>query len=158
MEEEFFREVNIDLERTNIPNGDLLREKVRAYCEQYEKKIKKAGGIDLMVLGIGENGHIGFNEPGVDFDTCTRLVNLKDRTIERNFQEPQSAPDQAITMGIKMIMASSSIILLASGLQKSDAIEAAVTGKVKESCPASILQLHPNTTFILDEKAGSNLS
>ena len=157
MDQRLFDKVNLSPRRTNVPDGTLDRVEVGSYCEKYERKISEAGGIGLMVLGIGENGHIGFNEPGVDFATNTRLVDLKRRTIESNFDEPDQSPDEAITMGIKTIMNAREIILMAAGRKKRKAIEMSLSGTITNEWPASVLQLHPNVSVILDGEAGEGL-
>ncbi len=157
MEERFFNEIDIPEKNVHIPDGAIPREKVEDYCKEYEKKIAAEGGLDLLILGIGENGHIGFNEPGAEFGTRTRLVNLSQETRKANFTEPDQSPDRAITMGIKTIMKSRKILLIATGKRKAKAVKKALTGPVSEENPASILQLHPNITFLLDELAGNLL-
>ena len=129
-------------------------------CSEYEDKIKEVGGIDMQVLGIGGNGHIGFNEPDVNFEAQTHLVNLDEQTIEANsrfFDSIVDVPVKAISMGIKTIMNSKKIILLANGINKAEAIERAIKGKISPKVPASILQLHNDVTIILDKQAASLL-
>ena len=129
-------------------------------CSDYEDKIKEAGGIDMQVLGIGGNGHIGFNEPDVNFEAATHLVNLDEQTIEANsrfFDSIEDVPVKAISMGIKTIMNSKKIILLANGISKAESIERAIKGKISPKVPASILQLHNDVTIILDKEAASLL-
>ena len=142
----------------NVPNGMAIN--FEAECLEYEHKIKQADGIDMQVLGIGGNGHIGFNEPDVNFEAQTHLVNLDEQTIEANsrfFESVEDVPVKAISMGIKTIMNSKKIILLANGISKSEAIERAVNGKISPKVPASILQLHNDVTLILDKEAASLL-
>lgn len=158
MEENFFSKVNIKKEQTFIPNG--LAEDLEAECLRYEDLIKQAGGIDLQLLGIGSNGHIGFNEPGSEFGTITRVVDLAESTIKDNsrfFESIDEVPTQAISMGIKTIMQAKEIILMASGGSKADAIYAAVYGPVTTEVPASVLQLHPAATLVVDQAAASKL-
>ena len=157
MEERLFSRVNIANENIHVPDGTIPESEIESYCDEYERKIAEAGGLDLLILGIGENGHIGFNEPGVDFGSRTRLVDLKRKTLEANFEDPEEAPKRALTMGIKTIMRAQNIVLLATGKKKSTAIERALQGPVSNRWPASILQLHPNVTLILDEPAGREL-
>ncbi|MBM7643027.1 glucosamine-6-phosphate deaminase [Streptococcus loxodontisalivarius] len=140
-----------------LPDGqaDDLEKAVRDYDQ-----ILAAQPIDLQILGIGHNGHIGFNEPGTAFDSKTHLVNLKESTIKANarfFEDEHQVPRQAISMGIASIMAAKKIILLAFGEEKADAIKAMVEGPVTEDLPASILQRHPDLTLILDHDAASKL-
>lgn len=128
-------------------------------CEKYEE-ILAANPIDIQILGIGQNGHIGFNEPGTSFDERTHLVDLTKSTIEANkrfFDKVEDVPTRAISMGIKSIMSAKHIILLAYGENKADAIAGTINGKVTEELPASVLQNHSNVTVIVDEAAGSKL-
>ncbi|MDD3224550.1 MAG: glucosamine-6-phosphate deaminase [Clostridium sp.] len=154
-----FKNINIKSENINILDGKT--EDVEKECFNYEEKIKKAGGIDIQVLGIGVNGHIGFNEPDVDFKAKTHLVKLNKKTIESNsrfFSSPLEVPKFALSMGIKTIMQSKSIILLASGREKADAVEKMINGKICPEVPASILQLHNNVNIIVDKEAGEKLN
>ncbi|MEK6264675.1 MAG: glucosamine-6-phosphate deaminase [Clostridium sp.] len=154
----FFKHINISHENINVPNGDA--ENIYEECLRYENEIKKSGGIDIQVLGIGVNGHIGFNEPDINFEAETHLVNLDDTTIESNsrlFKRIEDVPTKAISMGIKTIMYSKRIVLLASGLSKADAIYKTINGKINPETPASILQLHQDVTVILDKEAASKL-
>ena len=158
MTNNLFNSINISKKNINIPNG--MAKDVEAVCREYEDKIKEAGGIDMQVLGIGGNGHIGFNEPDVNFEAQTHLVNLDEETIEANsrfFDSIVDVPVKAISMGIKTIMNSKKIILLANGISKAGAIERAVNGKISPKVPASILQLHNDVTLILDSEAASQL-
>ncbi|MFT5873645.1 MAG: glucosamine-6-phosphate deaminase [Clostridium sp.] len=153
-----FSHININMENINVPSG--MAKDVNAVCREYENKIKEAGGIDMQVLGIGGNGHIGFNEPDVNFEAETHLVNLDEQTIEANsrfFDSIEDVPIKAISMGIKTIMNSKKIILLANGLSKAKSIEGAVKGKINPKVPASILQLHNDVTIIIDKEAASLL-
>jgi glucosamine-6-phosphate deaminase len=154
-----FNHININRENINVPSG--MAKDINAVCLDYENKIKEAGGIDMQVLGIGGNGHIGFNEPNVNFEAETHLVNLDEQTIEANsrfFDSIKDVPIKAISMGIKTIMNSKKIILLASGISKAEVIERAVKGKINPNVPASILQLHNDVTMILDKEAASYLN
>lgn len=153
-----FNNININKENINVPDGTALD--VIAACSAYEDKIKEADGIDMQVLGIGGNGHIGFNEPDVNFEAATHLVNLDEQTIEANsrfFDSVEDVPVKAISMGIKTIMNSKKIILLANGISKAGSIERALKGKISPNIPASILQLHNDVTIILDKEAASLL-
>jgi glucosamine-6-phosphate deaminase len=149
-----FSHIDIALENTHIPSGmatDLQKE-----CDRYEKLIEETGGIDLQILGIGENGHIGFNEPGTSFQSGTHLVELTESTREANaryFSSIDEVPRQAITMGISTIMKSREILLLVSGKSKQDAMKKLLENEVTESFPASILRNHPNVTIIADKDA-----
>ncbi|RKD32257.1 glucosamine-6-phosphate deaminase [Thermohalobacter berrensis] len=158
MMENLFKHVNIKKRNINIPDG--MAESIEKECERYEKKIEKAGGIDLQVLGIGRNGHIGFNEPDLKFEAKTHLVKLDEDTIKANsrfFNSIEEVPTMAISMGIKTIMHARKVVLLASGREKAEAIYKAVKGKITPEVPASVLQLHPDATFIIDQEAASKL-
>lgn len=154
----FFNHINIPRERTYIPNG--LAPDIEEECYQYEAKIRQAGGIDLQLLGIGHNGHIGFNEPDVKFEALTHLVHLDEDTIHANarfFASLDEVPRLAISMGIKTIMHARKILLLASGKEKAATIAGMVHGKITPELPASVLQLHPDVTVVVDKEAGAAL-
>lgn len=158
MQENLFSKVNVDKAKTFIPNG--VAEDLEEECVRYEALIKQAGGIDLQILGIGTNAHIGFNEPGTEFDTITQVVDLAPSTIADNsrfFESSDDVPTKAISMGIKSIMKAKNIVLMANGGSKADAIAAAVKGPVTTAVPASVLQLHPSVTFVVDQAAASKL-
>ncbi|NMA60476.1 MAG: glucosamine-6-phosphate deaminase [Firmicutes bacterium] len=158
MEENLFSKVNVNKAKTFVPNG--VAEDLEEECRRYEDLIKQAGGIDLQILGIGTNAHIGFNEPGTEFGTITQVVDLAPSTIADNsrfFDSPEEVPTQAISMGIKSIMKAKNIVLMANGGSKADAIAAAVKGPVTTKVPASVLQLHPSVTFVVDQAAASKL-
>lgn len=158
MNTNLFNHVNIDEENVNIPNG--MCENIERECADYEKKIKEAGGIDLQLLGIGRNGHIGFNEPDDKFEPDTHLVLLNEDTIEANsrfFDSIDEVPTKALSMGIGSIMKAKKIVLLASGEGKADAIYNTVKGPITPKVPASILQLHPDVVIIVDKEAASRL-
>ena len=158
MNTNLFNTINIARKNINMPDG--MAKDVDSSCVNYENKIKELGGIDMQVLGIGGNGHIGFNEPNVNFEAETHLVNLDEETIEANsrfFKSIKDVPVKAISMGIKTIMSSKKITLLANGLNKAKAIEKAVNGKINPNIPASILQLHNDITIIIDKSAASSL-
>jgi glucosamine-6-phosphate deaminase len=158
MNEHLFCHININNKNVHIPHG--MTRDIEGECRRYEEEIKKAGGIDFQLLGIGRNGHIGFNEPDVKFEAVTHLVTLDQDTIEANarfFDDPQDVPHKAISMGIKTIMHSKKIILLASGSEKAKTIHAMIHGNITPELPASILQLHPDATVILDEAAAELL-
>ncbi|MGM7719368.1 glucosamine-6-phosphate deaminase [Metabacillus sp. Hm71] len=154
MYENLFKHINISPERTHIPSG--MNKDLQAECEEYENKIEQHLGIDLQILGIGSNGHIGFNEPGTSFQAKTHVVDLAQSTREANarfFNSLDEVPTQAITMGIQTIFKSKEILLLVSGKAKQNAMIQLLTGDVTESFPASILKQHPNATIIADEEA-----
>lgn len=159
MMEHLFKHVNIKHKNIHIPDGRA--KDIQEECIHYESKIAKAGGIDLQLLGIGRNGHIGFNEPDVKFEAETHLVTLDENTIEANsrfFTSLEEVPKQAISMGIKTIMHSRKILLLASGEEKAEIIFNMIYGKITPELPASVLQLHPDVIILLDEEAASMLN
>jgi len=160
MHRHLFDHVDILPENVHIPNGSLPKEEIKSHCLEYEQMIDDAGGIDLQILGIGNNGHIGFNEPGSSRYSKTRLTNLDNNTRNANareFDDISKVPRLAITMGISTIMKAKKILLMAWG-QKAGIVAKAVEGHVSEQIPASILQQHNNCTFILDENAASELT
>lgn len=154
MKENLFNKINIKEENVNLPNGKARDPQTE--CAEYEAKIRRAGGIDLQVLGIGHNGHIGFNEPGTPFESTTNLIDLDERTIEANsrfFESPDEVPRQAFSMGIKTIMQARSIVLMISGEDKAEIAAKALEGPITPDVPASVLQLHPFVTVVLDKEA-----
>ena len=158
MQENLFDHVNINPANTNVPDG--LAADPQAECQWYNQVIRSMGGIDIQVLGIGHNGHIGFNEPGQAFEQETHVVNLTERTIQANarfFASPDDVPRQAMTMGIKSIMMARKILLVISGEEKADIAKEAFTGPITPLVPASILQLHPYVTLVGDKAALSKL-
>lgn len=158
MKEHLFNHVNVKRENIHIPNG--MTENVEEECVNYDKKISAAGGIDVQVLGIGHNAHIGFNEPSLNFERGTNLVDLKESTIEANsryFDSRDDVPKKALTMGIGTIVKSKKILLLASGEGKAEAIYKTVCGNVTPEIPSSILQFHDDVVVIIDEAAASKL-
>jgi glucosamine-6-phosphate deaminase len=157
MKEHFYGLINADPARVFVPDGTASDPE--AECERYEAAIREAGGIDACVLGIGRNGHIGFNEPGAPFDSRTRVVELSESTRKVNASdfEADRAPERAITAGMATIFDSKSVLLLASGTNKAGAVAAAVEDDVSESMPASMLRSHPNAVVFLDEAAASDL-
>lgn len=148
---------HLDPARTHVPRGDAAD--LAAECARYEAAIRACGGIDLAVLGIGANGHIGFNEPGSRFDSRTRVVDLDDSTRRANGRlfEGGLAPARALTMGIGTIIESRSILLLAAGADKAAAVRAALRGPLTEAVPASALQRHPDVEVLLDPAAASRV-
>jgi len=153
-----FKHINIKKENIYLLNG--MPENIKQECNQYEYLIQKNGGIDLQILGIGDNGHLGFNEPAIGLNSKTHLVNLSEETIQANshyFNNIQEIPKQAITMGIGTIMKAKKIVLLASGRKKSHAIEKTINGPVSTEVPATILQLHPDVKLLIDKEAASQL-
>ncbi|MEI3606205.1 glucosamine-6-phosphate deaminase [Pseudogracilibacillus sp. SE30717A] len=151
MNEKLFHKVDIEMENTYIPNG--LATSLDKECERYEQEIQKAGTIDLQLLGLGLNGHIGFNEPGSSFNSRTHVTQLDQSTIEANarfFKTPEDVPTKVITMGIGTIMKAKQILLLVQGEKKAEILKKAIEGEVTEHIPASILQRHSNVTLITD--------
>ncbi|WP_440897805.1 glucosamine-6-phosphate deaminase [Amphibacillus sp. Q70] len=158
MDEKLFNHIDIDPKHAHLPNG--VATDIEQECKDYEALIKETGEIDLQILGLGVNGHIGFNEPGTSFSSRTQMTDLVEATIEANsrfFDHKEDVPTQAITMGIKSIMESNEIILLASGENKAEAVKQLVEGEVTEDFPASVLQKHPQVTIVIDEAAASLL-
>lgn len=159
MRENLFDHVNIPRSRIHVPDG-TVRGGYEEYCAAYESAIRDAGGIDLQVLGIGRNGHIGFNEPASSFASRTRLKVLTSETIEDNrkfFQPGEAMPECAITMGLGTILEARKILILAAGAAKARAVEKAIEGPITASVTASCLQWHPDVTFVIDEDAASQL-
>lgn len=158
MHHNLFDRVGIPEENTHLPDG--CAEDLQKACEDYEKLLAEVS-VDVQLLGIGANGHIGFNEPGTPFDSVTHVVDLTEKTIADNsrFFIPlgEEVPTQAVSMGMATIMRSKKIVLIASGANKADAVLAMVKGPVSVDCPASILQNHPDVTVIVDEAAASKL-
>ncbi|MFD2588315.1 glucosamine-6-phosphate deaminase [Croceitalea marina] len=161
MNEHLFDHIDIKKENANIPDGTVSKEEVKTYCENYEKKILNAGGLDIQILGIGRTGHIGFNEPGSSMHSKTRLVRL-DRVTKldaaSDFFGQENVPSRALTMGVGTIMNAKRIILMAWGEGKAQIVQEAVEGEIRESVPATFLQHHNNCDFILDEASASFLT
>ncbi|HLS08686.1 glucosamine-6-phosphate deaminase [Lentibacillus sp.] len=158
MNEKLFSHVDLPDEQAFLPNG--AAEDLEKECRDYEALIKDAGYVDLQVLGLGLNGHIGFNEPGTPVDSRTHVVELDESTRKANarfFKSMDDVPKKALTMGIGTIMESRQIILLVSGEKKADAVKRLVNGMVSEEFPASILQKHENAILIADEAALSKV-
>ena len=158
MQTNLFDHVDIVPENTNVPNG--LAQDPAAEGERYEALVASLGYADLQLLGMGRNGHIGFNEPCGEFPLITHLVDLTESTIEANarfFASADDVPKQALTMGIGTIMKARKILVVVSGEDKADAVAKAVQGPIAPEVPASILQLHPDVTIVGDEAALSGL-
>ena len=158
MHKNLFDHINIKPENVHIPNG--MTDDIDAECERYDELIKESGGVDIQVLGIGNNAHIGFNEPTINFEKGTHLVQLEDSTIEANsrfFDNIEDVPKKAITMGVGSIFKSKKIMLIATGENKAEAIYNTVYGKVVPEVPASILQFHNDIVLILDKEAAKLL-
>lgn len=161
MKENLFNHIDIEPKNYHIPDGQIGLENIKQYCEEYEHKIQAVGGIDFQLLGIGRNGHIGFNEPGSHISSSTRLITL-DRITRSDaavdFSGIANVPRKAITMGINTILSAKRIVLLAWGERKADIIKMAVEGPVTEFVPASYLQAHPNTSLVVDDAAAGLLT
>ena len=152
MNENLFNHVNIDKSRTYVPDG--LADDPAAACEAYEEIVARVGGADIQVLGIGQNGHIGFNEPAEALDVKTHVTGLTESTIKANarfFASEADVPTKALTMGIGTILGAKKIIILANGAAKHDAISTMLAGGLTTACPASMLNLHNDVTVICDE-------
>lgn len=158
MFQNLFNGINIKRKNINLLNG-LTKDPERE-CRRYEEAIHKAGGIDLQILGIGQNGHIGFNEPSDVFPTATHVVDLSEETRQINskfFKDKRKIPTKALSVGIGTIMKAREIVLLANTKQKAEAITMAIEGPVRPQVPASVLQLHPRATMILTSQAAEGL-
>ncbi len=158
MNDNLFSKVNIDLNRTFLPDGtEPDSEKA---CQDYNRIIAQVGGVDLQLLGLGHNGHIGFNEPGTAFEAETHCVNLTESTVKANqrfFASMDDVPRQAYTMGIKTIMQAKKILVVVSGEDKADIVKKAFFGEITPQVQASVLQLHNDVTIVADEAALSKL-
>lgn len=154
MKENLFSKVNIPSENINIPNGEAKDPETE--CKRYEEKISLSGGIDLQILGIGQNGHIGFNEPDSFLYSCTHKTDLSESTINANsrfFESADEVPKNALTMGMATILKAKKILLLASGKNKHEAISKLVSGMITTSCPATLLNIHNDLIVICDKEA-----
>lgn len=156
MHDNLFDKINIPEDNINFLNGNAAD--LEAECKNYEEKIKKAGGIDIQLLGIGSNGHIAFNEPADCFQRWSHVVTLKESTVKDNsrfFKSIEEVPTQAVTMGIGSIMQTKKILIIALGEHKAKAIKQVINGNVTPMCPASVLQFHTDVTLMLDKGAAS---
>ena len=154
MNEHLFNHININKNNTYIPNGETKNPEEE--CENYEKLIEEAGGIDLQLLGIGQNGHIGFNEPDDNLNTSTHITNLTESTIKANsrfFNNISEVPTKALTMGISTILKSKKIILLASGINKHEVVKELLTEDINTNIPATLLKVHRDVVLICDKEA-----
>lgn len=158
MWENLFKHVNINPENIHVPSGQILDHE--KFCAGYEQEILEYGGIDLQLLGIGRDGHIGFNEPGSSLGSRTRLKTLTRETIEDNarlFDDPDEVPRFAVTMGVGTVLDAASVVLIANGDAKAQAIVDMIEGPVSSQCTASAMQMHPDTTVVIDEAAAAKL-
>lgn len=154
MRDNFFNHINIDINNTHVPDG--ANPDADAACAEYDRMVAEAGYCDLQLLGIGRNGHIGFNEPAAEFSKGTHCVDLTESTIEANsrlFEKEEDVPRQAYTMGTQTIMNARAILMVANGENKAQAVYDMCFGPIVPSCPASILQLHPNVFVVCDDAA-----
>jgi glucosamine-6-phosphate deaminase len=157
----FFNHIDIDPKNIHIPNGSLPKDQIKQHCAAYEKALDDVGGIDLQILGIGNNGHIGFNEPGSSIYSKTRLINLENSTRLANayeFANLSDVPRLAVTMGISTILKAKKLVLLAWGSAKAPVVQKAAEGNMTEQVPASLLQQHPDCQFVLDDAAAAELT
>src|SRR4030095_13419364 len=160
MKENLFNHIDIDPKNCYIPNGELPKDATKEFCAEYEQAIVNAGGIDLQILGIGSNGHIGFNEPGSSRFSKTRVTPLENSTRLSNagdFESVTQVPRLSVTMGISTILNSRKIILMAWGSNKAPALQKSLEGNATEEMPASLLQQHEDTLFVADEAAAAEL-
>lgn len=154
MNHHLFRHININEKNYHLPDG--MAENIEEECRRYDRLIEKLGGIDMQLLGLGENGHIGFNEPGEAFEQMTHCIQLKEDTIQANaryFASRDEVPKRAITMGVKAIMQARAIVLCASGARKADILKRVLFGPVTPEVPGSILQMHPRLIVVADAEA-----
>lgn len=155
MNEKFFNHIDIPLEQTHVPNGNA--EDLEEECRQYDQMLDTYGPVDIQLLGLGHNGHIGFNEPGDSLSGATHLVELQEKTRTANarfFPSIDDVPTHAITMGVASIMKARQILLLVRGEDKAEIVHRALKGPITTQCPASLLQCHPNVEVLLDQGAG----
>ena len=158
MNENLFNHININKDNTYVPNG--LAENIEEECKNYDNKIAQLGGTDIQLLGIGNNGHIAFNEPDENLVSGTHLTNLTQDTIEANarfFDSIDEVPKTALTMGLGGIMKSKKILVIASGESKAEAVKAMLSGKISTNMPVSMLQMHRDVTLVIDEAAAKLL-
>jgi len=159
MNKHLFDHININKKCTHVPCG--IGDDLEAECLMYEEMIEDVGGVDYQVLGIGSNGHIGFNEPGTSLASRTHVTQLTESTIKDNsrmFAKVQDVPTQAVTMGIGTVLDAERVVLVANGANKTKAIKAALEGPITAMCPASALQLHPGVTYVITEDCAKGLT
>lgn len=160
MYDNFFQHVDIHEENIFIPDGELKEEEISEFCNEYELSIKRNKGIDIQVLGLGLNGHIGFNEPGCSQNSRTQKVTLSETTrnaATKHFNSKEEVPKYAISMGIRTILDADQIILMAWGKEKAEIVKECIEGSVRENVPGTFLQEHKNVTIILDAESASKL-
>jgi glucosamine-6-phosphate deaminase len=160
MHHHLFDHIDIKPENVNIPKGDISEGEVDKFCADYESKIDSCGGIDIQILGIGRTGHIGFNEPGAEFDSVTRMVVLNDITVTDaagDFGGKENVPSKAITMGVASVFKAKKVILFAWGEKKAEIVKASLVNEITDQVPATYLQKHSDVKYILDKGAASSL-
>ena len=160
LNEKLFNHIDIPKKNINMLNGDINENNINSHCISFEDKIKRLGGLDIQVLGIGQNGHIGFNEPGSLIDSKTRKVNISDHSlsiISNEFNNKNEIPKEALTMGVDTILSSNKIFLLAWGKTKSTIIGKTIKNKITKNIPATYLKNHNDVTFILDKYSSSKI-
>lgn len=158
MWENLFKHLNVNESNVYLPHG--MADDIEYFCEWYEEQIDQSGGIDLQILGIGANGHLAFNEPGSSLGSRTRIKTLTEKTVRDNarfFENPEDVPNQAITMGVGTIMDAKTLLLVASGKKKAQAIRNALEGPVTGMCPATVVQMHRFAHVVIDGEAASEL-
>lgn len=161
MNQNLFNHIDIDKSNVHIPKGTLAESEVAAFCLDYEKKIDAVGGIDVQILGIGRTGHIGFNEPGSEENSITRMVILNKVTIADaagDFGGEEFVPKKAITMGVSSIFKARKVILMAWGEKKAAIVNESLVNAITDQVPATYLQKHPNVEYVLDKEAAGALS
>jgi len=160
MHENLFNHIDVKAENINIPTGNLADSEIAQYCNDYEAKIDSVGGLDIQILGIGRTGHIGFNEPGSTEDSITRQVTLNQITLDDaapSFGGVESVPTKAITMGVATVLKAKTVYLMAYGKGKSGIVSETLTSDITSQVPATFLQNHKNTIFVLDNESASLL-
>jgi len=144
----------------NLFNGNIKEKEIKRHCIDFEKKIKELGGLDIQVLGIGKNGHVGFNEPGSKINSKTRKVKISNdsiKVIENEFSDKRRVPKEALTMGVQTILSANKIFLMAWGKSKSSIIDKTIKSDISKDIPATYLKTHKNVTFILDKESSSEI-
>jgi glucosamine-6-phosphate deaminase len=160
MHENLFNHIDVKPENVNVPTGNLEDSKIAQYCNDYEAKIDAVGGLDIQILGIGRTGHIGFNEPGSEESSITREVTLNQITLDDaapSFGGVGNVPTKAITMGVATVLKAKTVYLMAYGASKSEIVSETLTSDITSKVPATFLQNHKNTIFVLDNEAASLL-
>jgi len=160
MHENLFNHIDVKAENVNVPTGNLVDSEIAQYCNDYEAKIDSVGGLDIQILGIGRTGHIGFNEPGSEEASITREVTLNQITLDDaapSFGGVENVPIKAITMGVTTVLKAKTVYLMAYGLGKSEIVSETLTSNITSQVPATFLQNHKNTIFVLDNEAASLL-